>query len=501
MQSQKKVITNVIVSSGSQLITFALGIILPRIILVNWGSEYNGLLNSVATIMRYLSLLEAGMNTSTLQALYKSFSKKDNDELSVVVASAQHYYRRVALFYAGAVILTSFLFPLFLDTAIGYWTIFWVVVLQGCTGVINFAFRAAYQQLLNAEGRYYVISAVSLLTTVLTNSAKIISIVVFDSVIVMQLLGVLIMGIQVAIYAIYFKKRYSWINTNAKPDMSLLEHRKYYAVQQVAGLVFNSTDTLVLSVFCGLKVASVYTVYNMVYSALSMIIGIVRTSTNFVLGQAYHRSKEEFSFIYKLYTSFQVSLGSILSSCSVLLIISFVKLYTAGIRDVNYVNYYAPILFASNIILDCMRGASLSGANVAGQAPNTSWRYVLEAVLNLSISLALVKFLGMNGVLLGTVISGIWRSLDSIYYFYRNVLQEKGTQEYLFIVVNILLFCIASMGCISNVIDAGNYIQFFICAIQVFLVMLVVYGSVYLIYNRKRLCKLLALRKTKNKSK
>lgn len=148
-----------------------------------------------------------------------------------------------------------------------------------------------------------------------------------------------------------------------------------------------------------------------------------------------------------------------------------------------------------------MRGASLSGANVAGQAPNTSWRYVLEAVLNLSISLALVKFLGMNGVLLGTVISGIWRSLDSIYYFYRNVLQEKGTQEYLFIVVNILLFCIASMGCISNVIDAGNYIQFFICAIQVFLVMLVVYGSVYLIYNRKRLCKLLALRKTKNKSK
>ena len=55
-----------------------------------------------------------------------------------------------------------------------------------------------------------------------------------------------------------------------------------------------------------------------------------------------------------------------------------IKLYTAGIRDVNYVNYYAPILFASNIILDCMRGASLSGANVAGQAPNTSWRYVLE---------------------------------------------------------------------------------------------------------------------------
>ena len=487
MKSQKKVIANIIVSSATQLITLALGMILPRLILVSWGSEYNGLINSVATIMRYLALLEAGIGTSTLQALYKSFGNQENDETSVVVASAQYYYHRVAFVYGGAVILVSFLFPIFLDTSIDYWTIFWVLLLQGCTGVINFAFRAAYQQLLNAEGRYYVISLVSLLTTVLTYAAKIISIIVFNSILIMQLLGVLIMGVQVAIYTMYFKKQYSWINTKAKVDLSLLENRKYYVVQQLSGLVFNSTDTLVLSIVCGLKVASVYTVYNMIYSALSMVIGIVRTSTNFVLGQAYHRSKESFALIYKLYSSFQTSLGCILASCSVLLIDSFILLYTRGITDAEYIVKFASFLFAMNIILDCMRGASLAGANIAGKAANTTWRYIAEAGINLAVSLSLVNSLGMNGVLLGTVISGVWRSLDSITYFYKKVLYERSSREISFIAVNVLMFCGAFTCSNRRQICATSYLSFFVNAFFVFVAMSIAYGLVYILFNRKRL--------------
>ena len=81
------------------------------------------------------------------------------------------------------------------------------------------------------------------------------------------MLGVLIVLMQTAIYAVYFKRKYQWIDTSVESNMGLLENRRYYQVQQLAGLVFNSTDTFVLSIFCGLKVASVYTVYNMVYSA------------------------------------------------------------------------------------------------------------------------------------------------------------------------------------------------------------------------------------------
>lgn len=497
MKNEKTVITNLIISSVTQLIILALGLVLPRIILTSWGSEYNGLINSVTTIMRYLSLLEAGINTSTLQALYKSIGENDRHQTSVIIRSAKQYYHNVSVIYTALVFLISFVYPLFLKTTINYWEIFFVFVLQGLTGVISFAFRAAYQQLLNAEGKYYVISLVTLFTNICTFAAKIVSIRLFNSIILMQLLGVLIMLMQTAIYAVYFKRKYQWIDTGVECNMGLLENRRYYLVQQLAGLVFNSTDTFVLSIFCGLKVASVYTVYNMIYSALSTVIGIIRGSTNFVLGQSFHKSKAIFSEIYQAYSGLQICIGCALTSISMLLITGFVTLYTAGVEDINYLNYTAAILFSLNIILDCTRGASLAGANIAGLAPKTAWRYLMEAGINLSVSLLLVRPMGINGVLIGTVVAGLWRSTDSLVFFHRKVLQDRPLKEILFILINLIVFCgFAFLGS-KNLFVITTYAGFVKLGVLFSAVVVLFLGLLYLLFYKRNLLSLREVAKEK----
>ena len=484
MQNKKKIVLNFLISTISTFLTMAVGFVLPRIVMMSWGSEYNGLLNSVNTIMNYLLLLEAGINTSTLQALYKSIATEDTRQTSVVVHTSQLFYRKMSVVYFLCVLAASCVYPLVVKTSIPYWEIFWVIFLQGCSGVINFAFRAAYQQLLSAEGKYYIISFVTLLTRMLTYAAKIVSVMVFNNIIVMQLLGIVIMGIQVMIYAVYFRRTYNWIERDVKTDMTLLENRKYYVVQQIGGLIFNSTDTLVLSVFCGLKVTSVYTVYAMVYSAVSTVITIVRSSTGFVLGQSYHRGEETFGRIYNVYTSVQVTIGCIVSSVSLLLITGFISLYTNGVEDINYHNYTAAILFSCNIILDCMRGANLAGANVAGQAPKTTWRYLVEAGINLFVSLILVQFYGMVGVLLGTAIAGVWRSMDSILFFSKNVLKKKPYGELLFDTINIGIFALFVMIGKLNLLPMGNYLQFVVWGIVSLFAATAVYLTVFAVANR-----------------
>ena len=99
MTKSKRVAANVIVSTVTQIITLALGLVLPRVILTSWGSEYNGLINSVTTVMRYLALLEAGISASTLQALYKSMGQRDERQTAVVIKSSQTYYHKVAFIY------------------------------------------------------------------------------------------------------------------------------------------------------------------------------------------------------------------------------------------------------------------------------------------------------------------------------------------------------------------------------------------------------------------
>jgi hypothetical protein len=57
--------------------------------------------------------------------------------------------------------------------------------------------------------------------------------------------------------------------------MAALAERNAFVVHEVSSTIFSSTDALILSTFCSLKVTSVYTVYNMVFYSLSSLIASV----------------------------------------------------------------------------------------------------------------------------------------------------------------------------------------------------------------------------------
>lgn len=222
------------------------------------------------------------------------------------------------------------------------------------------------------------------------------------------------------------------------------------------------------------------------------MINVFRNSTGFVLGQSYHEDKNKFSRIYRVYTSSQVYIGSVLASCCIILITGFLQLYTKGVNDINYNDYLSAILFSTNLILETARGASLAGANVAGQAPQTTWRYICEAGINLSVSLILVRKMGMSGVLLGTVVAGIWRSIDSIVYFSKYVLRTNPIREFSFIIVNYIVFlCCVCFGK-QNFLDFSNYAVFLMNGIIVFIATVVLLGGIFIIFNKKDVKELLS---------
>ena len=82
MQNSKKGIANIITSFLGQIITLALGIIIPRLVLVNLGSESNGLMTSINTVLTYVALLEAGVGTASLMALYTPVALDDKQRIN-----------------------------------------------------------------------------------------------------------------------------------------------------------------------------------------------------------------------------------------------------------------------------------------------------------------------------------------------------------------------------------------------------------------------------------
>ena len=124
MEKKKRAIKNIMFSIISQCITICLGLVLPRLYIVSYGSEVNGLLNSINQILVYLSLFEAGIGATSLQALYEPVAKDDWDGISGILSATNKYYKRAGVFYFFALIILAVVYPIIVNNKIGFITIF-----------------------------------------------------------------------------------------------------------------------------------------------------------------------------------------------------------------------------------------------------------------------------------------------------------------------------------------------------------------------------------------
>ena len=158
MNNKKAFTINVITSLASQAIVIILSLVIPRLILENYGSDTNGLTSTVTQIFTYLALLEAGISQAAKNALYKPFKEKDRDSISHIWSLARRTYRRVSYIYLGAVVALAVIIPFALKTDVDFWTIFALVLFEGLTNVIPFYFTSGWPAILFLDGKTYIIN-------------------------------------------------------------------------------------------------------------------------------------------------------------------------------------------------------------------------------------------------------------------------------------------------------------------------------------------------------
>ena len=91
---KRKLYKNLSVSVISNIIILVLSLVIPRLFLLQYGSDTNGLLTTLSQIFSYIALLEAGISQATLVQLYKPLKNKDTEQISEVMSISRSYYRR-----------------------------------------------------------------------------------------------------------------------------------------------------------------------------------------------------------------------------------------------------------------------------------------------------------------------------------------------------------------------------------------------------------------------
>ena len=462
---------NVLFGFGGQSVVIILGIIIPRVMITSYGSDVNGLISTVTQVFTYMALLEAGIGQAARNALYGPITRGDRSGVSHVASVAQRYFRRITAYYAGGVLLLALGLPLVLKTGVGAVTVFLVVLFEGMAGAVSFYFVETRTMILAADGRGYVNNGVNVVDKILGYAARIVMAFFGINIALLQFVYFLITVAKVFFYKLYFDKVYPWIDYGAAPKTEKLKDRHSYIIAEITWTIFSSTDMIVLSTFVSTKLASVYAVYNMVFGNLNVLLTAVYNSVNYVLGQTYNASRELYAKVHDAFVSVFFGGMTTLMCISYVLILPFIRLYTAGVTDAEYVNRTLPALFCLVQILSWARYVPGNLIGVAGYIRKATWVNITEAGLNLVLSVALVLRFGIIGVVLGTVCALPLKMIYCNIMSDRVILRRSMRRTIAIIAVNMVLFLL-TVG-VNECIDLPirTYWDFIVYGILVTVVM------------------------------
>ena len=301
MNRKKLLALNTSSSLIFQLTTIICGFIVPRLILQTYGSEVNGLINSIMQFLAIIAFLELGVGAVIQSSLYKPLAEKDDVEISKIVVSGQKFFSRLATILLVYVFILMGIYPLIAKTNFGFLYTATMILVISISSFAQYYFGIVNSLLITANQRGYFSFNIQTITLILNTIACFILIKLGASIHIVKLTTSLIYLARPVILSLYVKKNYK-INWKIKYNEEPIKQKWNGIAQHVASVILDSTDNIVLTLFSGLQAVSIYSVYNLVVSGvkrllLSMTNGIQSLMGELLAKKEYERLNKFFGWV------------------------------------------------------------------------------------------------------------------------------------------------------------------------------------------------------------
>lgn len=498
---RKVIIRNVVCSLLLQFVTIISGFVVPKVILNYFGSNVNGLISSVNQFLNYIQLLEGGLSSVIMAALYKPLAEKNVNKISSIVNATQLFFKRISIIFVAYMLGVAFIYPIFVDTGFTYAYSLALVIVLGSHLFVQYFFSLTLKLLLNADRKVYIVSITQIII-ILSNMIAVVAFAkLFSDVLLIKIASAIIFLIQPVIYGRYVKKHYS-IDKTVSPDNAALSQRWSGFGINLAYFIHTNTDVIILTFFSSLANISVYAVYLLVVNAMKNLVVAVSQAVTPSLGKSIATDNiKTANDKFELYEFGMFYITTIIFTCGVFLITPFIRVYTSNIHDADYEQYLFGYILTIAEMVYCYRDPYVSVSYAAGHFKQVTKYAIIEVIINLVLSIALVHNLGIVGVAIGTLISMVYRTIAHIYYLRENILMRKISIAIKKFLVFGLSFIITIVGCNLLFVDkATGYLSWVVLGIKTFIICLSVSSLLCYIFYREMLEKLV-LNRLKSKER
>ena len=480
-------VKNTLSTAVYQMTAMVMGFITPRLMILYYGSEVNGLIVSVTEFLTYFKMVEAGLAAAANVALYEPLAKRDYPAISGVVSAARGFYNTAGWLFLAITALFSIGYPFFVPVMdingvqMSNLSVMLLVMAMGVSGALEFFTMSRFRVLLTADQHTYVVSLASMCSLLLSTTLLVVLPFMGQNVIVVRLAASLTILLRAMILNRYVKKHYAQVDMHAKPNKGALSKRWDALYVELTEVFQNGAGVILGTVITREPgVLSVYGVYHMVTVGLWGVLKMATTGIYSIFGNLLvSRNKEAFQKAYSDFECFYHMAVTILFGVAAVLIVPFVNLYTHGIEDVNYnvpvlglLIIFEAVTMHCKIPLDLMISSSGKFHEVK---PHCVWQIATTVVVG-----AALGFIGLQygpawslcGIVIGVSAGNLVRTAMQLRFVPREITGLSWKPSLIRIIRMFLTIVVIAAPCLI-LIDAPR--RFFTWVMYAF--MLVIYAT------------------------
>lgn len=348
--------------------------------------------------------------------------------------------------------------------------IFLLVLSIGLATLAKYVGGLANLTLIVADKKAYVNNLIMVGTTMINTAAVAILVRMGAGLVFVKLGSSLIFVVRPVLYAVYVKKHYILTRSSKKTALD----QKWTGIgQHIAYFLHKNTDIVLLTLLADLRLVAVYSVHNMVINSIRSITEALSGGMEAVFGECI--AKDDKSALQKTYRKYKTLLSAgtlVLFSCAGILIVPFIRLYTKGITDVNYIQPAFAWVFLLAEAVNCLVLPCSSLPVAADHLKQTRWGAYSEALINIILSCILIKWEPLLGVAIGTLVATVFRAIYYMAYSAKNILRLPIHRILLtFFVTILLLFAVTLCGVLMiRTVVIKNFISWTLCGGLCFLI-------------------------------
>ena len=285
---------------------------------------------------------------------------------------------------------------------------------------------------------------------------------------------------------IYINKRiakeYPWLHDDKTFDKKYLSGTKDVIYQKVAGLLNSNTDIILISTFINPISVIIYTSYTYITKFITDTVYTVSSAITPSYANVINKEEKEKGF--SVFSELNIMFFFIASFVFIMLYGFLTSLITFWVGNEYIVNNWVLLLFCIIAFQMIADRAIIIIINSKGLFKETKVAMILEAVINLALSLLLIHKLGIAGVLIGTIIAKLVSStILNSRYIYKNIFNNKPIKYYILyaLIVSINILFVLAFNMLNLKIDSiFTWILYVILfSILIFIILFIIYALIF----------------------